>query len=116
MNDEGETTILVNDVMLHHGAEGVVSDAVARNGAWNVRMREEGVTVDRTDPANWIISEPDANVVAGRDFSAADFPESCPEGQVGTPPNCTTPPPPMCPEGQVGIPPELHDAAPTHVP
>ena len=26
----------------------------------------------------------------------------CPEGQVGTHPNCTTPPPEMCPEGQVG--------------
>lgn len=31
-------------------------------------------------------------------------PEECPEGQVGTPPNCETPPE-ECPEGQVGTPP-----------
>ena len=45
----------------------------APNGAWNVTMREEGVTVDRADPANWVISAPAANVVAGRDFSVQDF-------------------------------------------
>jgi len=29
----------------------------------------------------------------------------CPEGQVGTPPDCVTPPEEVCPEGQVGTPP-----------
>ena len=69
MNDDGETTIAVINVVLHEGATGVVEDAVAPNGAWNVRMRAEGVTVDRTDPANWVVSEPPASVVADRDFS-----------------------------------------------
>ena len=32
-------------------------------------------------------------------------PLACPLGQVGTPPNCTVPPPPACPPGQVGTPP-----------
>ncbi len=106
VNDGGETTIAVNSVVLHDGETGV-TDAVARNGAWNVRMRAEGVTVtDRADPdpANWVITEPAAGVVADRDFSAGDFnetarpkpppppPMTCPEGQVGTPPDCMTPP------------------------
>lgn len=30
---------------------------------------------------------------------------TCPAGQVGTPPNCTTPPTPTCPSGQTGTPP-----------
>ena len=74
MNDGGKTTIAVNNVVLHDGANnGVVPNEVAANGAWNVRMREEGVTVDRTDPANWVISEPATGVVADRDFSTQDF-------------------------------------------
>ena len=56
INDGGETTIAVNGVVLHEGATGVVEGAVARNGAWDVRMLAEGVKVtDRTtdpDPAN----------------------------------------------------------------
>jgi hypothetical protein len=32
-------------------------------------------------------------------------PTTCPIGQTGTPPNCTTPPPETCPEGQTGTPP-----------
>ena len=116
INDGGETTILVNDVKLHHGADGVVleEDGVTPvsipNGAWDVTMRAEGVTVtDRdTDPADWVVSEPAANVVADRDFSAADFIETratCLHGQVGAPPNCTPVAPSTCPEGQVGAPP-----------
>ncbi len=114
INDGGETTILVNDVKLHDGKDGVVPGAVAMNGAFDVTMREEGVTVmDRMDPdpANWVVSDPAVGVVADRDFSGEDFTEAaatCPSGQVGTPPNCTTPPPPpppMCPPGQVGTPP-----------
>ena len=97
LNDGGETTIAVNGVVLHDGKMGVTGRS-ASNGAWNVRMREEGVTVtDRTDPdpMNWMV-EPAVDV-ADRDFSVADFnetrkppppPPSCPDGQVGTPPNC----------------------------
>ena len=105
VNDGGETTIAVNRVVLHEGATGVTG-RTAPNGAWNVMMREEGVTVtDRTtDPSNWVVSEPAAGVVADRDFSTEDFNETdrptCPEGQTGTPPNCVIPPPPMCPEGR----------------
>jgi hypothetical protein len=32
-------------------------------------------------------------------------PPTCPEGTIGTPPNCQTPPPPTCPEGTIGTPP-----------
>ena len=76
VNDGGETTIVVNDVTLHEGATGVVEDAVAPNGAFNVTMRPEGVTVDRTDPANWVITEPAGVAVADRDFSTEDFIET----------------------------------------
>ena len=43
-------------------------------------------------------------------------PPKCPEGQVGTPPNCTTPPPPKCPEGQVGTPPNCTTPPPPKCP
>ena len=39
-------------------------------------MREEGVTVNRDNPANWVISEPATGVVADRDFSTQDFTET----------------------------------------
>ena len=71
INDGGETTIAVNNFVLHEGATGVTGLTVP-NGAWNITMREEGITVDRsTDP--WTISAPAANVVADRDFSVQDF-------------------------------------------
>ena len=54
-NDEGETTILVNSVVLHAGASGATG-LVAPNGAWNV-------TIVGTE------------TVAGRVFSREDFRE-----------------------------------------
>ena len=95
INDGGETTIAVNETVLHEGATGIVTDAVAHNGAWNVRMREEGVTVDDriTDPANWMISDLAVGTVLDRDFSVADFNET----RRPTPP----PPVPPVPESQV---------------
>ena len=75
INDGGETTIAVNNVVLHEGATGVTGNT-ARNGAWNVTMREDGVTVDRSDPNAWVITEPAAGVVADRDFSTEDFNEA----------------------------------------
>ena len=90
VNDGGETTILVNNVKLHDGERGVTGRTAA-NGAWNVRMREEGVNVDYiTDPnpANWEMIKPTAGVVADRDFSAQDFNEA---RRPSPPP----PPPPM---------------------
>ena len=74
INDGGETTIVVNSVMLHDGATGSTG-LVAANGAWDVMVRDEGVTVD-TSTTPWTISEPAAGVVADRDFSADDFEES----------------------------------------
>ena len=63
-------------MVLHDGATGN-TDRTAPNGAWNVTMRAEGVTVtDRTDPANVVITEPATGVVADRDFSAQDFTET----------------------------------------
>ena len=90
MNDGGETTIAVNGTVLHEGATGVTGRTAA-NGVWNVRMREEGVTVmiDRTmDPAIWVVSDPAVGVVTDRDFSAQDFNEA---RRPSPPP----PPPPM---------------------
>ena len=85
INDGGETTIVVNDVKLHDGTDGVVSDVAAPNGAWNVRIREDGVRVtDRSDPANWIITDPAAGVISDRDFSTEDFIED-PAGEPGSP-------------------------------
>ena len=75
INDGGETTIVVNGTTLHDGATGATGD-VATNGAWNVMMREEGViVVNRSDPANWVISNPATGVVDDRDFSTDDFDE-----------------------------------------
>ena len=72
MNDGGETTIAVNNIVLHEGATGTTG-RTAPNGAWNVTMREEGVTVNRDNPDNWVISEPATGVVTDRDFSVQDF-------------------------------------------
>ncbi|MXZ80316.1 MAG: autotransporter outer membrane beta-barrel domain-containing protein, partial [Gammaproteobacteria bacterium] len=77
LNDGGETTIFMNGVELHNGAMGATGNT-ARNGAWNIRMRPDGVRVtDRTDsdPAMWVVSERAEGVIADRDFSAADFTE-----------------------------------------
>ncbi len=102
LNDGGETTIAVNNTVLHVGATGVVENAVARNGVWDVRMRAQGVRVTDRSTAVWILTPQGDGVIADRDFSAEDFmemrrppppPPRCPAGQVGTPPNCTTPPP-----------------------
>ena len=133
INDGGETTIVVNDVKLHDGATGVVRDASAPNGAFDVTVKDDGRTVTDRSTSPWTISQRFRSTIADRDFSAEDFTETmpppppppcvrhkrdrhhhrttppppmCPPGQVGTPPDCTTPPPPMCPPGQVGTPPD----------
>ena len=54
INDGGETTIVVNSVMLHDGATGSTG-LVAANGAWDVMVRDEGVTVD-TSTTPWTIT------------------------------------------------------------
>ncbi|MCY3803480.1 MAG: autotransporter domain-containing protein [Gammaproteobacteria bacterium] len=102
LNDGGGTAIYVNGEKLHDADTGVVANAVARNGAWDVTMQAQGVKVsDRsTDP--WTFSARAAGVIADRDFNAEDFMEvamvaRCPAGMVGTPPNCTTPSPPPPP-------------------
>ena len=77
INDGGETTIAVNRTVLHDGANGVVRNAVAANGAWNVTMREHGVKVDDStaDRVNWTFT-PSTDVdkiTEDRDFSVQDF-------------------------------------------
>ena len=77
INDGGETTIAMNNVVLHDGATGATGSTAA-NGAWNVRMLADGVTItDRThaDPAMWVVSDRAEGVIADRDFSAEDFTE-----------------------------------------
>ena len=47
---------------------------VAPNGAFDVTLKAEGVKVtDRSDPANWVITELADDVTDDRDFSADDF-------------------------------------------
>ena len=80
INDGGETTIVVNDVLLHDGETGATGSTV-RNSAWNVTMREHGFKVDdRTaaDPGDWVRTEStsDAKIIADRDFAAEDFTET----------------------------------------
>ena len=73
MNDGGQTHILFNGVLLHHGDTGNTG-YVAPNGAFDVTLKAEGVKVtDRSDPANWVITEPADDVTDDRDFSADDF-------------------------------------------
>ena len=86
INDGGQTTIAVNNVVLHDGVEGVTG-RTAPNGVWNVRMRAEGVNVanytddedtmdiDESDPMHWT-KEDLGNVPADRDFSVSDFTEA----------------------------------------
>ena len=74
VNDSGETTIVVNGVTLHDGATGVTGNS-APNGAFEVTIREDGVTVDTgTDP--WTVSERSPGIVLDRDFSGEDFEEA----------------------------------------
>ena len=86
INDGGETTIVVNDVTLHDGATGSTGMRAA-NGAWDVMIRDDGVTVD-TSTSPWTISARSTGVVADRDFNAADFEET----------STNPPPPPPPPE------------------
>ena len=124
INDGGETTIVVNDVKLHDGATGVVPDASAPNGAFDVTVKDDGLTVTDRSTSPWTFSQRSTSTIADRDFSAEDFTETmppppppmCPPGQVGTPPDCTTPPPPMCPPGQVGTPPDCTTPPPPMCP
>ena len=74
INDGGETTIVVNEVMLHDGATGVTGNS-APNGAFDVTMREDGLTVTDRSTNPWTFSERSTSTIADRDFSAADFPE-----------------------------------------
>ena len=72
LNDGGETTIVINGVKLHDGAEGATGFTVPI-GARNIILREEGVTVDRADPNAWVITPMNQGVSFDRDFSADDF-------------------------------------------
>ncbi len=50
---------------------------------------------------------PQGQVGTPPDCTVPPPPPTCPQGQVGTPPDCTVPPPPpTCPQGQVGTPPD----------
>ena len=102
INDGGETTIVVNEVKLHDGSTGTVTEldpvtamqvpVSVANGVWDVSMRVEGVRVtDRTDPANWVISEPAENVITNRDFSVEDFIETREEPEPEPDPEPTQP-------------------------
>ena len=94
INDGGETTIIVNGTKLHDGATGATSNK-ADNGGY-VTIRKDGVTVDRTDPDNWTISDRSESTIKDRDFSAADFVETDRYASIPKPP--PEPPPEPSPE------------------
>jgi len=105
INDGGGTTIAMNNVVLHDGVMGATGNT-APNGAWNVRMLAEGVKVtDRMDPANWVVSDRAAGVIADRDFSTADLTE------IRRPPPPTPPPPEPEPEMHLVDEPVMADAS-----
>jgi len=106
----GEITIAMNGVVLYDNVEGVTG-ATAPNGAWNVRMVEEGYTVaghgaygpdDQLDGdgnllnSGFDIQSLPEGVIADRHFSADDF------TYTRRPPPPPPPPPPPAPE------PEMH--------
>ena len=128
INDGGETTIAVNNVVLHDGATGVTG-ATVHNGIWDVTMTGLGVMVTDRTTGPFTTGPMATGVFADRDFSVDDFTEDqarCPAGRIGTPPNCMRPAPPpppsppppppppapMCPEGQIGEPPNCMDPPP----
>ncbi|MCY3803962.1 MAG: hypothetical protein OXG06_06125, partial [Gammaproteobacteria bacterium] len=86
INDDGQTTIAVNNVVLHDGVRGVTG-RTAPNGVWDVRMAGSGTNVTRytDDPMTMDIDESDSmhwtkaplaeGVAVDRDFSASDFTE-----------------------------------------
>ncbi|MDE0416431.1 MAG: hypothetical protein OXI95_05775, partial [bacterium] len=62
---------------------------------------DASATVQRVSQTNWATSSNTCRRIPPP-------PPQCPQGQVGTPPNCVTPTPPppgQCPQGQVGTPP-----------
>ena len=73
INDGGETTLLINGIMLHDGATGNTGFTAA-NGMWDVMLRDDGHTVD-TSTEQWTVSARSTSIVADRDFSADDFNE-----------------------------------------
>ena len=79
INDGGETTIAVNNIILHEGATGVTG-RLAANGAWNVTMREHGFKVDDStaDRVNWTFTQSTDTdkIIEDRDFSTQDFTET----------------------------------------
>ena len=109
INEGGDTTIVINDVLMHDGATGNVVGAIAHNGLYDITMagipRGWNVT-DRPStamtPDDWTFEALAQGVATDRDFSAADFEEV----QVRFPP---PPPPPMCLAGQVGMPPNCRE-------
>ena len=128
INDGGETTILVNGVKLHDGATGATGNT-AVNGAWDVAIRRDGLTVDRRAPGNWKISRRSESTIKDRDFSAADFTETDnsgvsrpvkvpdtttdPPAQITDPPARTpTPPTPPAPTPPSPVPPATPAPAP----
>ena len=100
INDGGETTLAVNDTILHDGATGVTGNT-AHNGVWDVTMLAGGVNVSNYSVTGPGDADPEPALgkpgLPSRDFALADFTEDevrCPTGQVGTPPNCRVPSPP----------------------
>ena len=77
INTGGGTSITVNGVQLHDAETGVTG-LTAPNGAYDIAIRSEGVTIEErigAGPEEWRISTPTAGVIADRDFSSADFAE-----------------------------------------
>ena len=112
------------------------ADAEANRGAIEARLQQEGTRIDVLGDDTEVMRRADANsqsVAATATLSSVGADgtiqtigtlsddgtavvQLCPEGQVGTPPNCTTPEPAMCPAGQVGTPPNCTTPEPAMCP
>ena len=73
INDGGETTILVNGVLLHDGATGVVPGAFAPYGAYDWQIKPDGLMITDRSSDTWTFSPRREGLVTDRDFSADDF-------------------------------------------
>ncbi len=73
INDGGETTIVVNGVLLHDGRTGVITDARAPNGVYDIKIRTDGLMITDRSMDPWTFSPRSNDIIADRDFSADDF-------------------------------------------
>ena len=101
ISNTGFTTIVVNDVKLHDGTDGVVFESdnttpvSVPNGARDVSIDPNGRGINGRANDAWTFTDRAPNYITSRDFTAEDFIDppaaTCPSGHTGMPPNCVPP-------------------------